>query len=172
MAGCVSHTKASDTPTGSTTSKTVRASFQLSEEVNAFLHERGMILTENDVILYEKAFAKLSRTILGEEIQAIRSGGGLVAYSSSERGVSLVLAPIGSYALNVWDITSDIDCLCVGSCSSNTFYSMARQHLRREADQGIRLLSADKSDSGSMLEVEIQSVKLKLQYCQSRFAES
>jgi len=171
MAGSISHTKASDTPTGSTTSKSVRASIQLSEEVSAYLHERGMTLTENDIILYEKAFAKLSRTILGQEIQAIRCGDGPVAYSSSERGVSLVVAPLGSYALNVWDITSDIDCLCVGSCSSNTFYSMARQHLRKEADQGIRILSADKSGSGSMLEVEVRGVKLNLQYCQSRFAE-
>jgi len=164
MAGSVPHSRSSDTTT-------FGASIQLSEDINAFLHQRGIIPTENDSTLYETAFTKLSKILLGEEIHAIRSGVGPVAFNSSDWGVSLFIASIGSYALNIWDCTSDIDCLCVGTCSSNTFYSMARQRLRREADQGIRILSADKSGSGSMLEIEIQGVKLNLQYCQSSFAE-
>lgn len=144
----------------------------MPEEMNKLLHQRGMTPTEDDISQYEKAFAKFSRILLGEEVQLLRSGDGPVTYAWSGRGVSLTIAPIGSYALNVWENTSDIDCLCVGSCSSNTFYSMARQRLRREADQGPKILLADKSGSGSMFEVEIQGVKLNLQYCQSRFAES
>ena len=172
VAGSSPHPEASNGPRKSSTFATFGASNRLSEEMNTFLLQCGMIPTENDIVLYGNAFAKLSRALLGEEVQAIQSGNGPVAYSSGDRGVSLVIVPIGSYALNVWDNTSNIDCLCVGSCTSNTFYSLARQRLRREADQGLKTLRADKSGSGSMLEVEIQGVKLNLQYCQSRFAES
>lgn len=172
MAGFIPQSKASDDSTGSTTLMSVEASSQPSEEMKTFLLERGMIPTESDIALYKIAFAELSKTLLGEEVLAIRNGNGPVTYSSTNRGVSLVMAPSGSYAMDVWDTTSEIDCLCIGSCSSNTFYSLARQRLRREADPSVKVLLADKHGSGSMLEVEIQGVKLNLQYCQSRLAES
>lgn len=172
MADFIPHSKASDDSTGSTILMSVKASSQLPEEMKTFLLQHGMIPTESDIALYKIAFAKLCKILLGEEVLAIRNGEGPIAYSSTNRGVSLVMAPTGSYAMDVWDTTSEIDCLCIGSCSNNTFYSLARQRLRKEADPGLKVLLADKDGSGSMLEVEIQGVKLNLQYCQSRFAES
>ncbi len=84
----------------------------------------------------------------------------------------MVIVAVGSFGLDVWDVNSDIDCLCVGSSSVNTFFSLARQRLRRAADQGIKILRADKAGSGTMFEIEIRGIKLDLQYFQARVAES
>lgn len=77
MAGPIFQSRASDDPTGCTTSTTVGASLQPPEEMSTFLLQRGIIPTENDIILYENAFANLSRTLLGEEIQEIEAATGL-----------------------------------------------------------------------------------------------
>jgi poly(A) polymerase Pap1 len=77
----------------------------------------------------------------------------------------MVVVPVGSYGLGVWSTSSDIDCLCVGSISAKTFFSLASQKLRKAADLGIRILRRVKANSGTMLELDVRGIKLDLQYC-------
>ncbi|KAK7927704.1 Nuclear poly(A) polymerase 1 [Apiospora marii] len=79
--------------------------------------------------------------------------------------LSLVLVPVGSYGLDVWTAASDIDCLCVGSISSKTFFALATQRLRRASSGDVRILRRVHANSGTMLELEIKGVKMDLQYC-------
>ncbi|VBB77079.1 Putative protein of unknown function [Podospora comata] len=78
---------------------------------------------------------------------------------------SVVVVPVGSYALGVWTTSSDIDVCCIGPFSSNTFFSVASSCLRKAATQGVRILRRVKANTGTMLELEVQGVRMDLQYC-------
>ncbi|KAK4644412.1 hypothetical protein QC761_304570 [Podospora bellae-mahoneyi] len=78
---------------------------------------------------------------------------------------SVVVVPVGSYALGVWTTSSDIDVCCIGPFSSNTFFSVASSCLRKAATQGVRILRRVKANTGTMLELKVQGVRMDLQYC-------
>lgn len=128
--------------------------------------------TQDDICRYHGAFEKLRNTILGETARAVDNGHAITAYSATVRGVSLLIVPVGPYALGVWHARSDIDCLCIGSFSSSTFYTLARGRLRRATDPEIRILRCDPLGTKSMFEIELLGLKVNIQYCQTRAAES
>jgi poly(A) polymerase Pap1/uncharacterized protein (UPF0248 family) len=78
---------------------------------------------------------------------------------------SVVVVPVGSYGLGVWTSSSDIDCLCIGPFSTKTFFALASQRLRKASDEGVKILRRVKANTGTMLELSIQGVKVDLQYC-------
>lgn len=84
---------------------------------------------------------------------------------SSRYNAPFIITPVGSYGLGVWTSSSDIDCLCIGPVSANTFFALASHRLRKAADKGIKLLRRVKAHSGTMLELEVLGVKMDLQYC-------
>ena len=79
--------------------------------------------------------------------------------------IPMVLVPVGSYALGVWTSQSDIDCLCIGTISSKTFFRLAIQRLHRNEAQGIRLLRKVQAGTGTMLELSVNGINMDLQYC-------
>lgn len=79
--------------------------------------------------------------------------------------IPMVLVPVGSYALGVWTSQSDIDCLCIGTISSKTFFRLAIQRLHRTEAQGIRLLRKVQAGTGTMLELSVNGINMDLQYC-------
>lgn len=87
--------------------------------------------------------------------------------SQNRAGVQFVIVPVGSYGLGVWTASSDVDCLCLGSISPKTFFSLAAQRLRRAAPRGVKVLRRVNALSGTMLELEVLGVKMDLQYCAS-----
>ncbi|KAL2142150.1 hypothetical protein VTI28DRAFT_1483 [Corynascus sepedonium] len=78
---------------------------------------------------------------------------------------TVVVVPVGSYALGVWTSSSDIDVLCIGPFSSNTFFALASQRLRKASAQGIRILRRVYANTGTMLELEVDGIRFDLQYC-------
>ncbi|KAK4181856.1 hypothetical protein QBC36DRAFT_625 [Triangularia setosa] len=78
---------------------------------------------------------------------------------------AVIVVPVGSYALGVWTTSSDIDVCCIGPFSSNTFFSIASSCLRKAAPQGIRILRRVRANTGTMLELEVQGIRMDLQYC-------
>lgn len=89
----------------------------------------------------------------------------LLQLASAETRVSLVAVPVGSYGLDVWTTSSDIDCLCIGSISSKTFFALAIQRLRRHSGEGVRILRKVEAHTGTMLELDVQGVHMDIQYC-------
>ncbi|KAK3192591.1 hypothetical protein K4F52_001390 [Lecanicillium sp. MT-2017a] len=85
----------------------------------------------------------------------------------NRHSAGLKVVPVGSYGLGVWMSSSDIDCLCIGTISSKTFFTMTLQRLRRAADQGVRVLRRVNANSGTMLELDVRGIKFDLQYCSS-----
>lgn len=67
--------------------------------------------------------------------------------------LDLVLLPVGSYALDVWTPSSNLDCLCVGTFSLSTFIDIASQRIQQAADEGIRLIRKINSSMGTTLEI-------------------
>jgi poly(A) polymerase Pap1 len=85
--------------------------------------------------------------------------------NSAMSDIPMVIVPVGSYALGVWTTESDIDCLCIGTISSKTFFKLARQRLAKAQDQGVHVLRKVEANTGTMLELSVNGVAMDLQYC-------
>ncbi|ROW09779.1 hypothetical protein VMCG_02299 [Cytospora schulzeri] len=83
---------------------------------------------------------------------------------SGRSGSPLIVTSVGSYGLGVWNSSSDIDCLCIGPFSSSTFFSLAAQRLRKASAKGIRIIRRVRAHTGTMLELDVQGIKVDLQY--------
>ncbi|KAG7287983.1 hypothetical protein NEMBOFW57_007503 [Staphylotrichum longicolle] len=130
----------------------------LSQEgsVEEALIELGVIPSEEEASKRETALDLLKSVILDAPAAEI---------AGSRVQPAVVVVPVGSYALDVWTSSSDIDVLCIGPFSTNTFFALASQRLRKAAAQGIRILRRVKAHTGTMLEIEVHDIKMDLQYC-------
>jgi 2'-5' RNA ligase len=86
-------------------------------------------------------------------------------------GGDVILAPLGSYAMDTYFPDSDIDLLVIGTVSPRTFFETAQEHLkalRRESspEDGIKGLHFVNS-LVPIIEVVVRGIKIDLQYCQA-----
>ncbi|KAF2629963.1 hypothetical protein BU25DRAFT_262141 [Macroventuria anomochaeta] len=132
-----------------------RASQVAAQELESTLHRHRMFLTEEQNLKRQAAFALLKGIVLGISTNS----------SSTAADIPLVMVTVGSFALDVDTSTSDIDCLCIGSISSKTFFKLARQRLQKADSQVIRILRKVKASTGTMLELSVNGVPMDLQYC-------
>lgn len=79
-----------------------------------------------------------------------------VLLDSLPSGADLRIVPLGSYALRVWTLSSNIDCLCVGSFASATFIEYATMKLRQAAAAGITFIRRSQTDAGTALKLEVR----------------
>ena len=126
-----------------------------SAKVETALAAHHMFPSEEETKQRQHAFAILKQVILG-----VSGDDGLVVSD-----VLMVIVPVGSYAMVVWTGSSDIDCLCIGSISSKTFFRLARQKLIKAHEQGVRILRKVEAGTGTMLELIVNGVAMDLQYC-------
>lgn len=90
----------------------------------------------------------------------------------SDRSVlPIILASLGSYALDVYSKDADIDCICVSTITRKTFFQLARQRIKRfppptGSTDTIKIL---RFADGVVphLELKVNSIKIDLQYCQA-----
>lgn len=125
------------------------------------LADFNIIPSEAEFEKRQAVFNLLKRVLL--EDPAGDSTDNNAAYHKSR--ASVIVVPVGSYGLGVWTTSSDIDCLCIGPFSSQTFFALAAQRLRKAASEGVRVLRRVRANTGTMLELEIQGIKIDLQYC-------
>jgi 2'-5' RNA ligase len=118
------------------------------------LSKGAVFPTEEDEERYKQAFSLITDVILGSTDE-----------SSAMSDIPMIMVPVGSYALNVWTPDSDIDCLCIGSISSKTFFRLARQRILRADAKGVRMLRKVEANTGTMLELSVNGVNMDLQYC-------
>lgn len=130
---------------------------ETEDEIAALLKQFQAIPSEEEIQQHAAAFKVLRETIL-------ESSAPTVSTETGRSSTPLVLVPVGSYGLGVWTSASDIDCLCIGPFSSSTFFSLATQRLRKAADKGVKVMRRVKAHTGTMLELEINGVKIDLQY--------
>ena len=137
--------------------KHIRARSALSDPMGlkTVLSAHRMFPTNEELQQRQKAFVLLKQVVLGT------SGDDNRALSD----IPMVMVPVGSYALDVWTSDSDIDCLCIGTISSKTFFKLARQRLVKADDQGVRILRKVEANTGTMLELSVNGVAMDLQYC-------
>jgi hypothetical protein len=124
-------------------------------DLSSVLTARGMFPTEEEEHQRATALSLLRRIVLGSSDDD----------NSAMSDIPMVIVPVGSYALGVWTTESDIDCLCIGTISSKTFFKLARQRLAKAQDQGVRVLRKVEANTGTMLELSINGVAMDLQYC-------
>jgi poly(A) polymerase Pap1 len=114
-----------------------------------------MFPTDEEVQQRATALSLLKEVILGVPDDII----------STTSEVPMIIVPVGSYALGVWTSESDIDCLCIGTISSKTFFKLARQRLNKAHDKGVRVLRKVEASTGTMLELSVNGIYMDLQYC-------
>ncbi|KLO89230.1 poly(A) polymerase [Fusarium fujikuroi] len=128
-----------------------------SESLEDFLEGHGCLPNERE------------RTDRGEAIKTLEmvltDATSSISENESRCGPAFIVVPVGSYGLGVWTSSSDIDCLCIGPFSSKTFFALAVQRLKRATTLGVRILRRVKANSGNMLELDINGIKVDLQYC-------
>ncbi|KAF1949803.1 hypothetical protein CC80DRAFT_555032 [Byssothecium circinans] len=124
-------------------------------DINEVLSELSVFPTADEEDRRKDAFALIKKVVLGLSSNE----------EESESDVPLVIVSVGSYALGVWTKDSDIDCLCIGSISSKTFFQLARQRIHKAESQGVRLLRKVEASTGSMLELSVNGISMDLQYC-------
>ncbi|KAL1893187.1 hypothetical protein Sste5346_006619 [Sporothrix stenoceras] len=131
------------------------------------LTELGIIPSDDEIARRKAAFDHLKAIILDEEV-AYEAG----AANSGPR--QLVVVPVGSYGLGVWTPASDIDCLCIGTFGPQTFFALATQRLRAagvvavnagDAAKFVKIIRRVRAHTGTMLELEINGIRIDLQYC-------
>ncbi|KAK2767635.1 hypothetical protein FQN54_003793 [Arachnomyces sp. PD_36] len=127
--------------------------------LKACLEKHSMFPSEEEVTERRVALA----TIRGILQQSPTPGAGEVVNSGAN--IAPVVVPVGSYGMGVWNTSSDIDCLCVGSISTKLFFTIAGQRFVKAAGLGVRILRKVTAASGTMLELDIKGVKVDLQYC-------
>ncbi|KAK3390399.1 2'-5' RNA ligase superfamily-domain-containing protein [Podospora didyma] len=141
--------------------------------VKECLADLGVIPTEEEIAQRKAAFDLLRSVILDTPSLTTPRATSTAAATSTDPKSStrsqprVVIVPVGSYGLGVWTAASDIDVLAIGPFSSNTFFALAVHRLRKAAqsNSGIKILRRVKAHTGTMLELEIQDVKMDLQYC-------
>ena len=158
-----------DTATAPVGIQAQKAPFSVASvpHLKTFLTSQGMFPTEEDSAKRKEAL-RLLKNLLERSLTSNAS-----TSDSSRSKVSIVLAPVGSYALGVWNPGSDIDCLCIGNISSKTFFALAQQRLRRASAQGIHIVRRVAAATGKMLELDVRGVRAELHYCAAtRVAEA
>lgn len=124
-----------------------------SQDMLSTLRQHGMFLTDEEKSKRQSAFDLLKEVILGDSATG----------ASTE--IPLVMVAVGSFAMEVDTSSSDIDCLCIGSISSKTFFKLARQRLQKADSRGILILRKVEAGTGTMLELSVDGVPMDLQYC-------
>ncbi|KAJ6788646.1 hypothetical protein PWT90_06954 [Aphanocladium album] len=127
------------------------------EDLKQSLLSHDYLPTEQDEAVRKQAISLLESVLLGNDQSKPGHDG--------RTPVGLVLVPVGSFGLGVWMSSSDVDCLCIGTISSKTFFRMALQRLRKATDRGVRVLRKVLANTGTMLELQILGIKFDLQYC-------
>ena len=126
-----------------------------SLELQSALSIHKMLPTEDEIRSRREAFELVKEVVLGSTNDE----------DSSSSSVPLVMVPVGSYAMGTWTSSSDIDCLCIGSISSKTFFKLARHRIFKAQARGIRLIRKVDANTGTMFELSVGDVALDLQYC-------
>ncbi|KAF1946437.1 Poly(A) polymerase type 3 [Clathrospora elynae] len=135
--------------------KRAMATLSDSSDLNSALTAHGMFPTEEQIRQRQHAYTVLKQVVLG------MSDG----MDSALSDIPMVMVPVGSFALGVWTSGSDIDCLCIGTISSKTFFKLARQRLVRAEIQGVRIVRKVEANTGTMLELSVNGITMDLQYC-------
>ncbi|ORY09756.1 Poly(A) polymerase type 3 [Clohesyomyces aquaticus] len=126
-----------------------------TSDLASALSAHQMCPTKEEVQSRDDAFALIKTVLLGSSDDE----------DTSLSDIPMVIVPVGSYAMGVWTSTSDIDCLCIGSISSKTFFKLARQRVHRAEAQGVRLIRRVEAHTGTMLELSVNGISVDLQYC-------
>ncbi|GAB1318842.1 polynucleotide adenylyltransferase [Madurella fahalii] len=125
--------------------------------VNETLVELGVIPSDEEATKRKAAFKLLKHVLLETPTPD--------AAETARLQPTVVMVAVGSYALDVWTSSSDMDVMCIGPFSTSTFFALASQRLRKAAGQGIRILRRVRANTGTMLEIEVHDIKMDLQYC-------
>lgn len=123
---------------------------------NTTLHDLNMIPSEEEFAHRQQMFELIKNAIQQRNIGTS---------VETRLNISFAVVPVGSYGLGVWDTSSDIDCLVIGSISPKTFIAVMAQKLRRPEWQEINILRKVKAASGTMLEIQAGGIRFDLQYC-------
>ncbi|KAI6455252.1 hypothetical protein MCOR17_008741 [Pyricularia oryzae] len=131
--------------------------------LKGMLESMGAIPAAEENPRRQAAFDALRHVVTGNLVEGVSD-----ASEYDRLRSSIIMVPVGSWGLGVSTLSSDIDCLCIGPLSSSTFFALTTQRIKKasvESGLEIKLLRRVRANSGVMLELEVMSVRVDLQYC-------
>ncbi|KAF2704140.1 hypothetical protein K504DRAFT_462729 [Pleomassaria siparia CBS 279.74] len=135
--------------------KQISSTLSNTSALTSTLSAHGMFPTEDEISGRRDAFALLKEVILGSADDA----------GANTADIPLVMVSVGSYAIGTWTSASDVDCLCIGSISSKTFFKLARHRIFKAQNRGVRLMRKVEANTGTMFELSVGGLAMDLQYC-------
>ncbi|KAJ4421812.1 hypothetical protein N0V82_003511 [Gnomoniopsis sp. IMI 355080] len=132
------------------------------ESVLEALHDAHGVPLLAEQQLRERAFEVLKNVLLDASPHDARPG-------PEENKIGLVILPVGSYGLDVWTSSSDLDCLCLGTFSLPTFTDLATQRIQQAAvESGIRIMRKQDTCTGTTLELDFEHhLRIDLTYART-----
>ena len=135
--------------------KRASAVFSNSADLKTALAAHAMFPTDEQIAQRQEAFSLLKTVLMGTASHG----------DSATSDIPLIVVSVGSYAMGTWTSESDVDCLCIGTISSSTFFKLARQRLMKAESQGVRIMRKVHASTGTMLELSVSGIPMDLQYC-------
>ncbi|KAF8462765.1 hypothetical protein BDZ91DRAFT_796992 [Kalaharituber pfeilii] len=186
------------------------------EQLEGYLSENGMLPSPKDYALREEAKQVLTNVLTGGGLKANKRSHtsadadlitqvpyvnvladdtttAALAHQVQNLGVTekphlkLIVQPVGSYYMNLFTPTSDLDILCASNISARVFWVLAKQRIRnhnrmllkeRKREGSIRIVRSVEAQSGVMMELEYiggvvsRSEEIGLEGADGRYAES
>ena len=130
--------------------------------LRSLLVEEAMLPASETISRAAKALVDLNRILLGEHWDKLKPSC-LDSYSSTIQSVTLIITPIASYGLQVWEASEPIICSVAGTISEKSFYGIAKSKFRKAADEDLTILKSNKIDTINF-DLDIRGIRFALQY--------
>ena len=130
--------------------------------LRSILIEEAMLPASETISRAAKGMVDLNRILLGEHWDKLRPSS-LDSYSSTIQSVTLIITPIASYGLQVWEASEPILCSVSGTIPEKSFYGIAKSKFRKAAGENLTVLKTNKIDVINF-ELDIRGIRFALQY--------
>ncbi|OKL62734.1 hypothetical protein UA08_01134 [Talaromyces atroroseus] len=125
-------------------------------QLEALLRHHNMFPSEDEIAHRQRMFELIKSTV---ERQVMNND------VATRLNLSFVVVPVGSHGLTVWDCSSDMDCLAIGTISPTVFFALMAQKIHFPESQEVKIFRKTNDASGTMLGLQAGGVCFNLQYC-------
>ncbi|KAJ9393937.1 hypothetical protein DTO282F9_9150 [Paecilomyces variotii] len=163
--------EAGDTAQGVDPNNSANAELDQISTVEALLLSHEELPSQEQFENQEKLFGAFSQLILGPscKVRTFGNNGTLYGYQSFSEESHLLLLRVGSHGFGTWKPTDPMSCVCFGSISKSSFFSLAEHRLQStEGDEKIIILkkSADpENEINEMFHVSWRGLRIGLHFC-------
>lgn len=137
-----------------------------NEKVESFLKGQGLVPSVSD---YQQRLAVVHaiKEVLQSDASAFQAEFPPAIWDKIDLK-NLVVEPVGSVGMGLYDKDSDVDLTCVGEVSTAVFYRIAGWRIRKLGEEfGVKLSRYVEGAKVGMMELEVKGIMVDLHYVQA-----